>query len=238
MIPAVLMDMPEINGDILAMGLAWYAVFVFSTVLHEAAHALVAHVGGDDTAAQGGQVGLNPLPHMQREPVGMVLVPWISFFISHWMMGWASAPYDPTWAAQYPKRAARMALAGPAANFLIALVTGVILRVGLTQGWFVADGSDLTQVVAAPGGEASALTILLSIAFTLNLLLGAFNLLPLPPLDGAGVVGLFMSDRAARRWQELTHNPQWLMVGMMAAWLIFYRVGGYVLGWGVHLLYR
>ena len=51
---------------------------------------------GDSTAFHGGQVTLNPIPHIQREPVGMVIVPILSYVFAHWMMGWASAPYDPT----------------------------------------------------------------------------------------------------------------------------------------------
>jgi len=57
-------------------------------------------------------VTLNPWPHIRREPVGMILVPLITFATRGWMMGWASAPYDPTWAHRYPRRAAVMALAG------------------------------------------------------------------------------------------------------------------------------
>ena len=115
---------PGVNPQLLVEGLTWFVVFIFSTTLHEAGHALAAWKLGDSTAYEGGQVSLNPLPHIRREPVGMVLVPLISFAMSHWMMGWASAPYDPLWAHRYPKRAALMAAAGPAANLLLVLVGG------------------------------------------------------------------------------------------------------------------
>ena len=59
----------------LVEGLVFYVVFVFSTVLHEAAHAWAALKGGDPTAYEGGQVTLDPVPHIRREPIGMVLVP-------------------------------------------------------------------------------------------------------------------------------------------------------------------
>jgi hypothetical protein len=101
------------NTD-LAGGLQWFLVFIFSTSWHEAAHAWVAHKLGDSTAYEGGQVSLDPTPHIRREPIGMVVVPIISYLIGGWMIGWASAPYDPRWANQYPRRAALMALAGPA----------------------------------------------------------------------------------------------------------------------------
>src|SRR5690242_15690614 len=101
--------------DTLAIGLLWYVVFLLSTTCHEAAHALAAKRGGDLTAFHGGQVTLDPWPHVRREPFGMVLVPILSFLTGGWMMGWASAPYDPLWSQRCPHRAARMALAGPAA---------------------------------------------------------------------------------------------------------------------------
>ncbi|MGH9724184.1 MAG: site-2 protease family protein, partial [Candidatus Acidiferrales bacterium] len=62
------------NPNTLVLGVTWYIVFLFSTTCHEAAHALVAKLGGDETAARGGQVSLNPLPHIMREPFGMVVI--------------------------------------------------------------------------------------------------------------------------------------------------------------------
>ena len=88
--------------ETLAVGLIWYAVFLFSATVHEAAHAWAAYRLGDPTAYLGGQVTLNPAPHVQREPFGTVLVPIITFALSGWMMGWASAPYNPMWADRYP----------------------------------------------------------------------------------------------------------------------------------------
>ena len=72
--------MPE-----LADGLIYYAVFLFSTTLHEAAHAWAALRGGDPTAYHGGQVTLDPLPHIRREPVGMVVLPILSVIVSGWL---------------------------------------------------------------------------------------------------------------------------------------------------------
>ncbi|HEX7241363.1 MAG TPA: hypothetical protein VF263_13895, partial [Longimicrobiaceae bacterium] len=90
----------------LAQGLTYYIVFLFSTTLHEAAHAWAAYRGGDPTAYHGGQVSLDPRPHIRREPVGMVLLPVVSVLLSGWPFGFASAPYDPNWAVRHPKRAA------------------------------------------------------------------------------------------------------------------------------------
>src|SRR5437879_2898291 len=72
--------MPELNADTLVFGFIWYVAFLFSTTCHEASHALVAKIGGDDTAARGGQITLNPIPHIQREPWGMVVIPLLGCF--------------------------------------------------------------------------------------------------------------------------------------------------------------
>ena len=63
------------DPQLLALGGLWYVAFLLSLTCHEAAHALVALRGGDDTAAAGGQVSLNPLPHVRREPLGTIAVP-------------------------------------------------------------------------------------------------------------------------------------------------------------------
>ena len=84
------------DPQFIVTGLIWYVVFLFSTTCHEGAHALVAKVGGDPTAFHGGQVSLNPLPHIQREKWGLVVVPILTYILPpHWMIGWASAPFDP-----------------------------------------------------------------------------------------------------------------------------------------------
>ena len=130
--------MPELSLEIVNLGLIWFVVFLFSTTCHEAAHALAAKWGGDETASQGGQVSLNPIPHIKREPFGMLVVPIVTFALYNfqWMLGWASAPYDPVWAYRHPRRAAWMALAGPAANFTIMLVAALAIRIGLMAGVF------------------------------------------------------------------------------------------------------
>ncbi len=107
--------LPEITPERLAFGFIWYVAFLFSTTCHEAAHALVAKLGGDETAALGGQVSLNPVPHITRA-LGMMVIPIVSYLATQSMFGWASAPYDPLWERRHPRRSGWMALAGPAAN--------------------------------------------------------------------------------------------------------------------------
>src|SRR6059036_4027533 len=114
----------------LVNGLLWFIAFLFSTTVHEAMHAFVAYRGGDRTAYLGGQVSLSPLPHIRREPIGMLVVPLLTSLTQGWAMGWASAPYDPFWADRYPRRAAWMAAAGPAGNLCIALGAFGLLKLG------------------------------------------------------------------------------------------------------------
>ncbi len=206
-------------------GVAWYMVFLFSTTVHEASHALAALKLGDDTAHRGGQVSLDPTPHVKREPFGMVVVPLLSYVFTQggWMMGWASAPYDPHWAARYPRRAGLMALAGPVSNLVLVLIAAALIHIGIHMGYFHApDRVNFHQVVVSnTGGLPYLASILLSIGFSLNLLLFLFNLIPFPPLDGSSLPLIFLSEEAAEKYWELLRSPGITMVGMIVAWKIF-----------------
>lgn len=200
----------------------WFASFLFSTTVHEAMHAFAAWRLGDPTAYHGGQVSLSPAPHVAREPIGMLVLPLITSFTQGWAIGWASAPYDPHWAARYPRRAAIMAAAGPAGNFLIAIVAFATLRTGLEAGWFVApDRAGFETLVAMATGSPSFLTTMLSVLLVQNVFLGAFNLLPLPPLDGASVVRGFAKGGVADLFDNLSTSPAFSMVGLLVAWQVF-----------------
>jgi Zn-dependent protease len=202
-------------------GLLWFLAFLFSTTVHEAMHAWAAWRGGDPTAYHGGQVSLSPIPHIRREPIGMLVVPLITALTQGWALGWASTPYDPYWAARYPNRAAIMALAGPVGNLLIATAALILLKLGLAVGWFVpAPMLNLQRLVISPGGLETLFGTLLSILLVLNVLLAAFNLIPLPPLDGASVVGLFV-PAFARQMRELSTNPMFSLIGLLIAWRVF-----------------
>jgi len=231
-----------VDAHLIVLGLTWFVVFLFSTTLHEAGHAFAAWRLGDPTAYEGGQVSLNPLPHIRREPFGMILVPLISFAFTHgsWMMGWASAPYDPSWAHHYPKRAGLMAMAGPAANLTLALFAGTMLRIGLATRAFRLPGPDeldFTQVVVGNGGWTNGTVTPLSILFMLNLLLFVFNLLPLPPLDGSAILPMFLSDSANQRYQEILHMPMLSMIGLLVSWQVFPYLFGPVYGLALRTLY-
>ncbi|MHC9540540.1 MAG: ankyrin repeat domain-containing protein [Vulcanimicrobiota bacterium] len=226
----------------LALGLAWYATFLFQLVLHEAAHSLAAQRGGDDTAAASGLVTLDPVPHIRRHPFGTVVVPILSYLFSGWVMGWGSAPYNGFWADRYPHRAARMALAGPLANLFLLLFSGTAIYLGLYLGWFEMPGSlmykDLfSGIVKASPEIPKAVPVILSLTFTLNMLLLLLNILPLPPLDGSGIIMLCMSESTARKWQGFLNNPTLSILGMVAAWKVIGILFIPFFDWSLNLFY-
>jgi Zn-dependent protease len=207
----------------IATGFIWFVAFLFSTTVHEAMHALVAWKGGDPTAYHGGQVSLSPIPHIRREPIGMLVVPLLTSLTQGWAMGWASAPYDPVWAERHPQRAALMAAAGPAGNFMLAFIAFVLIKFGLIAGFFAApDSANFSRVIAvAAGGDTNFVTTLLSVMLMLNVILGTFNMLPLPPLDGGSVFSIFLPEHAGRRLRELQQNGMFSMLGLLVAWRVF-----------------
>lgn len=217
---------------------SWYVVFIFSATVHEAAHAWAAKKGGDLTAYYGGQVSIDPIPHIRREPFGMIILPIISLFTMHWPIGYASAPYDPHWAVRHPRRAAWMALAGPASNFLLAIGAMLLMVVGLKLGFFVRPEQPVTySIVAGVSGFTNGASVLLSMLFFLNLLLGVFNLLPLPPLDGSEAVTLFMKQTTLHRYRAFIQHPSFSMFGIIIAWIIFGRIFFPIINAAVNLLY-
>jgi Zn-dependent protease len=223
----------------LGTAIVWYAVLLFSLTFHEAAHAWAARRGGDDTAYLGGQVSLDPRPHIRREPFGMVVFPLLSWTLSHSMLGWASTPYDPGWAHAHPRRAAAMSAAGPAANLVLVLAAALAIRAGIAAGVFHAPAAIGFEslVAASSDGLAASVALLLSVLFTLNLLLLVFNLIPFPPLDGASAVGLLFSDEGARRVQAWLRSPQLSFMGLLLAWLVMRAVFGPIHRLAVNLLY-
>ncbi len=209
----------------------WLVAFVVSATCHEAGHALVAYLGGDSTAYREGQVSLNPLPHLRREPIGMIVVPLLSYLWQGFMIGWASAPYDPQWAARHPRRAALMAAAGPAANFLllVAAIGGIHLMVASGAGEAPLRAG--FEALVDPRGEDPlifALARFLSITAMLNGMLMVFNLFPLPPLDGASVIEGFGGATVARVMDGFRRLPAAGLIGLVIAWKLFGLVAPWI----------
>lgn len=146
---------------------------IISIGLHEAAHAFMADYLGDPTPRSMGRTTLNPIAHL--DPLGTLVILFTGFF------GWGKpAPFDP-YNLKNPKiDTALIALAGPVSNILIAIILAVLLR--------------LIQL------PIPILTVLYSM-IVLNVNLALFNLIPVPPLDGSKIIGLFLSNESALRYQ-------------------------------------
>ena len=218
--------MPPITQETVQGLLVWYLVFLFSTTFHEFAHAFLALKGGDLTAYETGHVTLDPTPHIRRSPWGMVLIPIISYLQLGWMMGYASVPYNADWGRKNPRRQAFMSLAGPMANLLLALLAFGLMRALLAAHIFeyVADISSGHYVQVAGGGTGrsplGALALALGVMFKLNVILCVFNLLPIPPLDGAGVLsGLFPASLGSL-YARMNQIPAFSILGMLVAWQV------------------
>jgi Zn-dependent protease len=171
-------------------------ILVASLVLHELAHALVATRLGDPTPREQGRLTLNPIVHL--DPFGTAIFV-ITYFLGPVPFGWAKPVQVQPGYFRRPKQAmAVVAVAGPVVNFLLALVCAALLTHG------VADGTI---------GE------ILERSYQVNLVLGLFNLLPLPPLDGSRIVGAFMNDATYARWIQLDAYGIFVLFGV----IVFFR---------------
>ncbi len=223
--------------DKISDALIWYLIFLFSTVFHEAAHAWTASRLGDQTASRQGLVTLDPTRHIQREPFGMVIIPLISFYFGGWMIGWASTPYSPHWAMQYPKRSATMSVAGPIANFILVGAMVLVIKLGLLFHFFDLPAFPRFSQLVLPLGPdyMDYIAKVVSITFSLNLLLGVFNLLPVPPLDGCSLPLFFLNSELTERYRSFIYNPTFNYVGILIAWKlvggIFHPIYRAVVGW-------
>jgi len=223
----------------LSEGIVWYLAFVLSITLHEASHAFFAMKLGDLTAYNNGQVTLNPVPHMRREPIGTIVVPIISFFLAGWMMGWASAPYNAQWAYNNPKKSATMAAGGPLANLLLVFAAAILIHLGIMSGVFYQpDTITISSIVAAAdSGIFASLAGFVSILFSLNLILFIFNLLPVPPLDGSGIIPLWLSEGTGKKYINAIHNSAFSVIGILIAWKVFDLIYWHIHLFSINILY-
>lgn len=168
--------------------------FLYGIILHELAHGWVALRLGDPTAKLAGRLTLKPGPHI--DPLGAVI-----FFIAR--IGWAKpVPVNPRYFRNPRQGMVLVSLAGPVANFLQALLWALLFH------WFLTlrAGTDLM---------AEAIIIIRQIAYYgvfINLLLGFFNLLPIPPMDGSNIVAGFLPMHLARPYMSLARYGMVLVI--------------------------
>jgi Zn-dependent protease len=173
-------------------------VFIISLTLHELAHALAAYRLGDRTAKEMGRLTLNPIAHL--DPLGSLILV-LSYFSGWFLFGWAKpVPVDPRNLRTSPQVGmAIVGAAGPATNFVLALAAGAVYAHSELSG--------------------DALRIVVS-AITVNVILGVFNLFPIPPLDGSRIIGGFMPREMYYRWAALDQY------GMFAVFGLFFLFSG------------
>ncbi len=183
-------------------------VILFALTVHEYAHGMVAYRLGDPTAKHAGRLTLNPLSHL--DPMGTIML----FLVG---LGWAKpVPVDPRYFANPKRDMLLVALAGPAANMGLALLSGLVIR------FLTSDPSAFLS--GAPG------TILISMmvrSLQINLMLAVFNLLPVPPLDGSKIMyGLLPPQYDHLAYNLERYGPMVLfgliMMGMLTGYSILW----------------
>jgi len=196
-------------------------VFLFAISAHESAHAWMAWRLGDPTARMLGRVSLNPIRHI--DPIGTVLLPALAIITHFPVIGWAKpTPVDPRHFKHYVRDDILTSVAGPVSNFLIAsaAVVGMILiSMGSMQGRMIVQNM-ASGYISDTGSFLMPLTLLLYEAMQINVLLGVFNLIPVPPLDGSHVLRHFLSEGVRRVYDS---------IGIFGLLLLMF-LGGRVLG--------
>jgi Zn-dependent protease len=179
----------------------WAIPVLFAITLHEVAHGWMARYFGDRTAEMLGRLSLNPLRHI--DPIGTVLVPGLLLAVGGPLFGWAKPVPVATSVLRNPRRAMIfVALAGPAANLLMAMmwcaVLGAILRINGNETL------DHWIILMAQAGILS------------NVVLAVFNLLPIPPLDGGRVLTGLLPPRLGARLEKIEPVGLFIVLGLSA----------------------
>ncbi len=170
--------------DSISLHIFQLVILLFSVVIHEVSHGLMALRLGDETAKRAGRLTLNPISHL--DPIGSFLVPLLLLISGLPILGWAKpVPYNPNALYKdYRFGPLKVALIGPASNLIIAVIFGAIVRFGL-------------------GYLNTTLIALLGFIVFLNILLAVFNLLPIPPLDGSKILTTFLPPAYAMKLERL-----------------------------------
>lgn len=183
----------------------WTLPILFAVTVHEVAHGWIAYKFGDKTAYVMGRLTLNPIKHI--DIVGTIIVPIVLLILGGFIFGWAKPVPINEHNLHNPRRdMAFVAMAGPAANLLMALIWAMIAKLALVFGHqeFIA-----TMIVLM--GQAGIM---------INLVLMVLNLIPIPPLDGSRVVASFLSPRAAFKFNKLEPYGFFILLGLLALGLL------------------
>ena len=175
-------------------------VLFLSIILHEVAHGYVAYRLGDDTAYYSGRLTLNPLSHVDW--IGTVGVPAVCWLFGWPLFGWAKpVPVNPRHFSSPRKDMGKVAFAGPAMNLALAVLCAALLKTGL-----------VAQVHLGQHTLA-ALVHILQYGIFVNIFLGVFNLIPIPPLDGGRVLAALLPVKKAVWYEHF--------IGQYGIWIVF-----------------
>lgn len=193
----------------------WALPLLFAITVHEVAHGWVANKLGDNTARMFGRLTLNPLKHI--DPVGTVLVPGILLMLGGFIFGWAKPVPVNDRNLHNPRRdMALVALAGPMANFLMALGWALFAKIGLLLE------SEFATIPMVYMGSAGIF---------INLVLMLLNLLPIPPLDGGRIAAGLLPPRLAWKYSKIEpFGFPILLILLFTGWL------GKLLGFPLYLM--
>lgn len=183
---------------------------IFAITLHEAAHGWIASKFGDNTALMMGRVTLNPVKHI--DPIGTIVFPIIVFVVSgfNFIFGWAK-PVPINWQALgKPRRdMAFVALAGPAANLVMALLWALIAKGSL----FLVYYPNINPYIRLAMQFFSLAAL---IGINLNIALMILNLIPIPPLDGSRVISSILPPRLSLAYERIEPYGIWILLGLLA----------------------
>lgn len=182
----------------------WALPVLLAITLHEVAHGYVARQCGDDTAARLHRLSLNPLRHI--DPVGTVLIPVILLATSGMLFGWAKPVPVSYQRLRHPKRdMALVAVAGPAANLVMAVLWALSLKLALATG---------------AGWVTTPLAYMALAGMSINGVLMVLNLLPIPPLDGGRVLAGVLPRSLEHLYQRIEPYGLFIVFGLMATGLL------------------
>jgi Zn-dependent protease len=196
--------------------LIWSVPVLFAVTLHEVGHGYAAMLLGDSTAKDMGRLSINPLKHI--DPVGTIVVPLLTFFLSGFIFGWAK-PVPVNWnQLRNTKRdIALVALAGPAANLLMIAFWLLIAKL------FIASGDQGNML-------AALVTMMAWAGIVINSLLMILNLFPLPPLDGSRVVYSLLPEPIATRYAKIEPYGLIVLVLLLVSGVLFKIIGPLIFG--------